>query len=85
MTWLLFYSNNRSRSLLPSLSLGVDMNIECYPAHGDEHGGGEVDGEDVGAQHAGQHDLHPVDAVVLCNNRTVCSSFFAIARKINTY
>ena len=61
------------------------MNIECYPAHGDEHGGGEVNGEDVGAQHAGQDDLHPVDAVVLCNNRRVASSFFAIARKINTY
>ena len=71
--FVIFFSNNRSRSLLPSLSLGVDMNIECYPAHGDEHGGGEVDGEDVGTQHAGQHDLHPVDAVVLCNNRTVCS------------
>ena len=28
MTWLLFYQNNRSRSLLPSLSLGVDMNID---------------------------------------------------------
>ena len=47
------------------------MNIECYPAHGDEHGGGEVDGEDVRAEHAGQDDLHPVDAVVLCNNKRV--------------
>ena len=39
-------------------------NEEGDPAHGDEHGGGEVDREDEGAQRPRQLDLEPVHAVV---------------------
>ena len=37
---------------------------EGDPAHHDEHGAGEVDGEDEGAEWPGQADLKPVHAVV---------------------
>ena len=49
----------------------MKYNMLCYrgneegdPAHGDEHGGGEVDREDEGAQRPRQLDLEPVHAVV---------------------
>ena len=37
---------------------------EGDPGHHDEHGGGEVHGQDEGAQGPGQADLEPVHAVV---------------------
>ena len=37
---------------------------EGDPAHGDEHGGGEVDAEYEGPQRPRQLDLEPVHAVV---------------------
>ena len=39
---------------------------EGDPAHHDEHGGGEVDGEDEGTQGATEQDLKPVRTVVAC-------------------
>ena len=39
---------------------------EGDPAHHDKHGGGEVDGEDEGAQRPAQQNLKPVRTVVAC-------------------
>ena len=39
---------------------------ERDPAHHDEHGGGQVDGEDEGAQGPRQTDLKSIGAVVTC-------------------
>ena len=41
-------------------------NEEGDPAHHDKHGGGEVDGEDEGAQRPAQQNLKPVRTVVAC-------------------
>ena len=47
-------------------------NEEGDPAHGDEHGGGEVDAEDVGSDGPGQLYLEAVHAVVAWRERS-CS------------
>ena len=57
----------------------MKYNMLCYrgneegdPAHGDEHGGGEVDAEDVGSDGPGQLYLEAVHAVVAWRERS-CS------------
>ena len=45
---------------------------EPYPGHGHEHGGGQVDGEDEGAQGAGDLDLEPIDRVVTWSKIREC-------------
>ena len=41
---------------------------EGDPGHGDEHGGGKVDGEDEGTQGARKLHLKAVHRVVACKN-----------------
>ena len=53
-------------------------NEEGDPAHGDEHGGGEVDREDEGPQRPRQLDLEPVHAVVTCQQNRVSYPFFTL-------
>ena len=53
---LQFLSNNQSKS--------DRWYKEGDPAHDDEHGGGQVDAEDVGTDGSGQFDLKAVDTVV---------------------
>ena len=46
---------------------------EGDPAHHDEHGGGEVDGEDERAQRSAEQNLKPVRTVVACKVDNVMS------------
>ena len=47
---------------------------EGNPAHHDKHGGGEVDGEDEGAEGSAEKNLKPVSTVVAWVKRSVGQS-----------